>query len=125
MGPSGFIAVLAGWIVTEVGRQPWTVYGLLRTAESVSPTLTGLDVFLSPNPVCARRNTAILAMIRAWVNGGIGRLLDGLTRWDHAYAASARIRCSVCSTSAAVASMSGATSKPDRIVVGAIVPSRV
>ena len=47
MGPSGFIAVLAGWVVTEMGRQPWTVYGLLRTAESVSPTLTGLDVFLS------------------------------------------------------------------------------
>jgi cytochrome d ubiquinol oxidase subunit I len=35
--PAGFVAVLAGWIVTEVGRQPWTVYGLLRTAQSVSP----------------------------------------------------------------------------------------
>ena len=32
MGPSGFVAVLAGWITTEVGRQPYTVYGLLRTA---------------------------------------------------------------------------------------------
>lgn len=37
MGPAGFIAVIAGWVVTEVGRQPWTVYGLLRTADSVSP----------------------------------------------------------------------------------------
>ncbi len=37
MGPSGFIALLAGWTVTETGRQPYTVYGLLRTAESVSP----------------------------------------------------------------------------------------
>ncbi|MEQ1711484.1 MAG: cytochrome ubiquinol oxidase subunit I [Hyphomicrobium sp.] len=37
MGPSGFVAVLAGWITTEVGRQPFTVYGLLRTADSVSP----------------------------------------------------------------------------------------
>jgi cytochrome bd ubiquinol oxidase subunit I len=37
MGPSGFIAVLAGWITTEVGRQPYTVYGLLRTADSASP----------------------------------------------------------------------------------------
>ncbi|OCX62247.1 cytochrome D ubiquinol oxidase subunit I [Thioclava sp. SK-1] len=37
MGPAGFIAVLAGWITTEVGRQPWTVYGHLRTAESHSP----------------------------------------------------------------------------------------
>ena len=37
MGPIGFVAVLAGWITTEVGRQPYTVYGLLRTAESASP----------------------------------------------------------------------------------------
>jgi cytochrome bd ubiquinol oxidase subunit I len=36
MGPAGFIAVLAGWVTTEVGRQPFTVYGLLRTSESVS-----------------------------------------------------------------------------------------
>src|SRR6201999_1668025 len=39
--PIGFFAVLAGWTTTEVGRQPWTVYGLLRTADSVSPSLTG------------------------------------------------------------------------------------
>ena len=37
MGPSGFVAVIAGWITTEVGRQPYTVYGLLTTADSVSP----------------------------------------------------------------------------------------
>jgi cytochrome bd ubiquinol oxidase subunit I len=37
MGPAGFIAVLAGWFTTEVGRQPFAVYGLLRTAESASP----------------------------------------------------------------------------------------
>ena len=37
MGPSGFIAVIAGWITTEVGRQPYTVYGLLSTAQSASP----------------------------------------------------------------------------------------
>jgi cytochrome d ubiquinol oxidase subunit I len=37
MGPAGFVAVIAGWITTEVGRQPFTVYGLLRTADSVSP----------------------------------------------------------------------------------------
>src|SRR5690606_32016806 len=36
MGPSGFIAVLAGWYTTEVGRQPYTVYGHLRTADSLS-----------------------------------------------------------------------------------------
>src|SRR5580692_1014138 len=37
MGPAGFVALLAGWFVTEAGRQPYTVYGLLRTADSVSP----------------------------------------------------------------------------------------
>lgn len=36
MGPSGVIAILAGWYTTEIGRQPWTVYGLLRTADAVS-----------------------------------------------------------------------------------------
>ncbi|HZS83936.1 MAG TPA: cytochrome ubiquinol oxidase subunit I [Stellaceae bacterium] len=45
--PLGFIAVLAGWVTTEVGRQPWTVYGLMRTAASVSPSLTGADVLAS------------------------------------------------------------------------------
>src|SRR5262245_54366221 len=45
--PLGFVAVIAGWCVTEVGRQPWTVYGLLRTADSVSPSLTSLDVAIS------------------------------------------------------------------------------
>ncbi len=34
MGPAGFVAVIAGWVTTEVGRQPYTVYGLLRTADS-------------------------------------------------------------------------------------------
>ena len=37
LSPAGFLAVLAGWVTTEVGRQPFTVYGLLRTAASVSP----------------------------------------------------------------------------------------
>ncbi len=37
LGPAGIVAVLAGWITTEVGRQPFTIYGLLRTADSVSP----------------------------------------------------------------------------------------
>lgn len=51
MAPSGFAAVLAGWVTTEVGRQPWTIYGLLRTADSVSPigaeaVATSLLVFI-------------------------------------------------------------------------------
>ncbi|EJO63435.1 bacterial cytochrome ubiquinol oxidase, partial [Burkholderia multivorans ATCC BAA-247] len=46
MGPSGIVALLAGWITTEVGRQPWTVYGVLRTVDSVSP-LTAQQVGVS------------------------------------------------------------------------------
>jgi len=37
MGPAGFVAVIAGWVTTEVGRQPFTVYHALRTVDSVSP----------------------------------------------------------------------------------------
>ncbi|MDP2696903.1 cytochrome ubiquinol oxidase subunit I [Thalassospira sp.] len=37
MGPSGFIAILAGWTTTEVGRQPWVIYGIMRTADAGSP----------------------------------------------------------------------------------------
>jgi cytochrome bd ubiquinol oxidase subunit I len=47
MTPLGFVAVVAGWIVTEVGRQPWVVYGMMRTSEAVSPSLTGGDVVIS------------------------------------------------------------------------------
>jgi cytochrome bd ubiquinol oxidase subunit I len=43
----GFIAVIAGWTTTEVGRQPWTIYGLMRTADSFSPSLTSSDVLVS------------------------------------------------------------------------------
>jgi cytochrome d ubiquinol oxidase subunit I len=39
--PIGFVAILCGWFTTEIGRQPWTVYGLLRTEDSVTPALTG------------------------------------------------------------------------------------
>ena len=37
MGPAGIVAMLAGWFTTEVGRQPWVVYGVMRTADAVSP----------------------------------------------------------------------------------------
>jgi cytochrome bd ubiquinol oxidase subunit I len=45
--PTGFVAVLTGWFTAEVGRQPWVVYGLLRTADAVTPSLTGRDVLIS------------------------------------------------------------------------------
>jgi cytochrome d ubiquinol oxidase subunit I len=44
--PAGFIAVLAGWFVTEVGRQPWIVQGLLRTKDATSPVM-GASIAIS------------------------------------------------------------------------------
>ena len=50
--PAGLVAILAGWFVAEVGRQPFTVYGLLRTSDSISPIVdasavaTSLAIFL-------------------------------------------------------------------------------
>jgi len=69
--PLGFIAVIAGWVTTETGRQPWTVYGLLRTADSVSPSLTTTDVAMS----FAGYIAAYLIMFPAgiWLMAGIVR----------------------------------------------------
>jgi cytochrome d ubiquinol oxidase subunit I len=51
MSPAGFVAVIAGWVTTEVGRQPWVIYGLLRTADARAPidapaVATSLTVFV-------------------------------------------------------------------------------
>jgi cytochrome d ubiquinol oxidase subunit I len=50
--PLGFIATLAGWVVTETGRQPWIIQGLMRTSESISDVparaiLTTLSLFFA------------------------------------------------------------------------------
>jgi cytochrome bd ubiquinol oxidase subunit I len=45
--PIGFIAIIAGWFTTETGRQPWVVYGHLRTAQAVSPAVDGASVLAS------------------------------------------------------------------------------
>jgi cytochrome bd ubiquinol oxidase subunit I len=45
--PTGFIAILTGWYTAEVGRQPWVVYGLLRTKDAITPSLVSSDVILS------------------------------------------------------------------------------
>jgi cytochrome bd ubiquinol oxidase subunit I len=45
--PTGFIAILTGWYTAEVGRQPWVVYGLLRTSDAVTPSLSTGDVLFS------------------------------------------------------------------------------
>jgi cytochrome bd ubiquinol oxidase subunit I len=45
--PLGFVAVIAGWVTTEVGRQPWVVYNLVRTRDAVTPSLGAGDVIVS------------------------------------------------------------------------------
>ena len=45
--PLGFVATLTGWITAEVGRQPWTVFGQLRTSDAVTPTLHSTEVVIS------------------------------------------------------------------------------
>lgn len=45
--PVGYAAVTAGWITTEVGRQPWVVYGLMRTKDALTPSLTAAGVAAS------------------------------------------------------------------------------
>jgi cytochrome d ubiquinol oxidase subunit I len=66
MGPSGFIAVIAGWVTSEVGRQPFTVYGLLRTAESASPL---------GEPAVAVSLIAFIIVYFAVFGAGIGYIL--------------------------------------------------
>ena len=47
LSPAGFVALLAGWYVVEIGRQPYVIYGLLRTSEAVSPNITAAAVISS------------------------------------------------------------------------------
>jgi cytochrome d ubiquinol oxidase subunit I len=76
--PLGFVAVLAGWTVTEVGRQPWVVYGHLLTADAVSPSLTTANVATS---------LAIYVVAYLIIFGGGVRLLVRLVRRGPALAA--------------------------------------
>lgn len=74
MGPSGFVAVLAGWVTTEVGRQPFTVYGLLRTAQSASP----LDA-----PAVAASLIAFIIVYFAVFGAGVWYILRLLSHAPH------------------------------------------
>src|SRR5277367_293340 len=51
--PLPFIATLTGWFTAEVGRQPWVVYGVLRTAQAVTPILSGGAALTSLLVYCA------------------------------------------------------------------------
>ena len=47
MTPTGFIALLSGWIVTEVGRQPYVIYGILKTKDAISPSINYIQSAIS------------------------------------------------------------------------------
>ncbi|MEE7441636.1 cytochrome ubiquinol oxidase subunit I [Methylobacterium oryzae] len=76
MGPSGLIAVTAGWTVTEAGRQPFTVYGALRTVDSVSPVAA---------PAVAASLAAFAAVYLAVFGAGIWYLLHLFNQAPHAH----------------------------------------
>ena len=46
--PLGVVAIESGWVVTEVGRQPWIIHGVLKTADAVTP-MPGLMIRASPH----------------------------------------------------------------------------
>ena len=65
--PLGFVAIVAGWIVTEVGRQPWIAYGILRTSDAASPvpaSIVGLTLLLFVIVYCAVFSTGIWYIAR-------------------------------------------------------------
>jgi cytochrome d ubiquinol oxidase subunit I len=59
-----YVANAAGWILTEMGRQPWIVYGLLKVQDAVSPNLTTLDLLISLIGYTAVYGTLAVAMVK-------------------------------------------------------------
>ena len=87
MGPSGFIAVLAGWMVTEVGRQPWLVYGVLRTRDAVSPVTAGdvatsLIVYMVVYAIVF--SAGALFILRLMAEGPVAAVAEPAPRQDRA-----------------------------------------
>ena len=78
--PLPFIAILTGWFTAEVGRQPWTVYGVLRTADALTPFLTARAALVSLIVFCLVY-TLIFAFGALYIHhllriGPIGRLAE-------------------------------------------------
>ncbi len=72
MGPSGFIALLAGWFTTEVGRQPWVVYNVLRTKDALSPvsaTQVGITLIIFVIVYCIVFGIGIYYMLKLMHKG--------------------------------------------------------
>jgi cytochrome d ubiquinol oxidase subunit I len=60
----GFVAVEAGWVVTELGRQPWIIQGVMRTSEAVTPMPGLLVPFVLFTCIYAGLAAAVIALIR-------------------------------------------------------------
>ena len=87
MGPAGFIAVLDGWMVTEVGRQPWVVYGVLRTRDAVSPVtggevLTSLIAYITVYAIVF--TAGAIFILRLMAEGPVAALAEPSPRQDRA-----------------------------------------
>jgi cytochrome d ubiquinol oxidase subunit I len=62
--PLGFLALEAGWVVTELGRQPWTVYGIMRTRDAVTPSADVMFSFIGFSLLYAGLVVALIALLR-------------------------------------------------------------
>jgi cytochrome bd ubiquinol oxidase subunit I len=74
MGPTGLVAILAGWITTEVGRQPWVVYGVMRTSEAVSThsaTQVGISLALFVVVYVTVFGAGVVYLLRLMVQGPV------------------------------------------------------
>jgi cytochrome d ubiquinol oxidase subunit I len=72
MGPAGLIAILAGWFTTEIGRQPWVVYGVMRTSDAVSihsPLELSVSLAIFVVTYCAVFGTGISYMLKLVARG--------------------------------------------------------
>ncbi len=73
MGPAGIVAMEAGWVVTEVGRQPWVIYGILRTKDSVTP-MPGLVVpFVTFSLVYLVLGIVVILVLRSQVKHSLAK----------------------------------------------------
>jgi cytochrome d ubiquinol oxidase subunit I len=79
-GPVGFVAVLAGWVTAETGRQPWLVHGLYRTAQGVTPSLDTETVLIS----MALFTVVYNLLLGAFLYYGAGLILHGPGRGEPA-----------------------------------------
>ncbi len=68
-GPMGFIALEAGWVVTEVGRQPWVIQGLLLTRDSVTPAGGVQAMFYGFSVLYAILTVTVIVLLRALAGG--------------------------------------------------------